>query len=248
TGTCPCGSPRWPTCTATSAPGRCTGCSACAASRWTTPTSSCAPTRSKRRSSSCSTSSSSSSAGRSDCATGSILPPGPSRSWAATRCGRRRRGLTYRIDHGGGAFYGPKIDVKFNDAIGREWQGATIQLDFQLPERFQLEYAGEDNRPHRPVMIHRAIYGTLERFVGFLIEHFAGAFPLWLAPEQVRVLPIADAQGPAARAVRDQLAAAGLRVRLDERRDTLNYRIRDGETHKVPYLAVVGQREADAGT
>jgi threonyl-tRNA synthetase len=160
----------------------------------------------------------------------------------------KRRGLTYRIDHGGGAFYGPKIDVKFNDAIGREWQGATIQLDFQLPERFQLEYAGEDNRPHRPVMIHRAIYGTLERFVGFLIEHFAGAFPLWLAPEQVRVLPIADAQGPAARAVRDQLAAAGLRVRLDERRDTLNYRIRDGETHKVPYLAVVGQREADAGT
>jgi threonyl-tRNA synthetase len=160
----------------------------------------------------------------------------------------QRRGLTYRIDHGGGAFYGPKIDVKFNDAIGREWQGATIQLDYELPERFQLEYAGDDNRPHRPVMIHRAIYGTLERFCGFLIEHFAGAFPLWLSPEQVRVLPIADAQLPAARALHERLRAAGIRSVVDERNDTLNYKIRDGETHKVPYLAVVGQREADAGT
>src|SRR5467141_2870006 len=160
----------------------------------------------------------------------------------------KRRGLTYRIDQGGGAFYGPKIDVKFNDAIGREWQGATIQLDFALPERFQLEYAGEDNKPHRPVMIHRAIYGTLERFCGFLIEHFAGAFPLWLSPEQVRVLPIADTQLAAARAVQRRLAAAGLRAVVDERNETLNYKIRDGETHKVPYMAVVGQREADART
>ncbi|HEU5262007.1 MAG TPA: threonine--tRNA ligase [Gemmatimonadales bacterium] len=160
----------------------------------------------------------------------------------------KRRGLTYRIDHGGGAFYGPKVDVKFNDAIGREWQGATIQLDFELPERFQLEYAGEDNRPHRPVMIHRAIYGTLERFCGFLIEHFAGAFPLWLAPEQVRVLPISDAQNAAARAVHERLRAAGIRAHVDERSDTLNYRIRDGELHKVPYMAVVGQREAVAGS
>src|SRR3989441_12639329 len=108
----------------------------------------------------------------------------------------KHRGATYRIDQGGGAFYGPKIDVKFNDAIGREWQGATIQLEFEQPERLGLEYTGEDNRPHRPVMIHRAIFGTLERFVGFLIEHFAGAFPLWLAPEQVRGLPISDAQSP----------------------------------------------------
>src|SRR5213595_1305305 len=160
----------------------------------------------------------------------------------------KHRGATYRIDQGGGAFYGPKIDVKFNDAIGREWQGATIQLDFEQPERFGLEYTGEDNRPHRPVMIHRAIFGTLERFVGFLIEHFAGAFPLWLAPEQVRVLPISDAQIPAARAVQQQIAAAGLRAHVDERNETLNYKIRDGETHKVPYMAVVGQREADAGT
>ncbi|HET7248372.1 MAG TPA: threonine--tRNA ligase, partial [Gemmatimonadales bacterium] len=137
----------------------------------------------------------------------------------------KRRGLTYRIDHGGGAFYGPKVDVKFNDAIGREWQGATIQLDYELPERFQLEYTGADNRPHRPVMVHRAIYGTLERFVGFLIEHFAGAFPLWLAPEQVRVLPISDAQNDAARAVGAKLVEAGLRVHVDERSETLNYRV-----------------------
>ncbi|HTH66580.1 MAG TPA: threonine--tRNA ligase [Gemmatimonadales bacterium] len=160
----------------------------------------------------------------------------------------KRRGLSYRIDHGGGAFYGPKIDVKFNDAIGREWQGATIQLDYELPERFLLEYTGADNRPHRPVMIHRAIYGTLERFVGFLIEHFAGAFPLWLSPEQVRVLPISDAQLEAARTVAGKLVDAGLRVHLDERNETLNYRVRDGEMQKVPYLAVVGQREADTGT
>ncbi len=159
----------------------------------------------------------------------------------------KRRGLTYRIDQGGGAFYGPKIDVKFNDAIGREWQGATIQLDYELPERFRLEYTGEDNRPHRPVMIHRAIYGTVERFCGFLIEHFAGAFPLWLSPEQVRVLPISDVQAPAARALHERLRAAGIRSHLDERNETLNYRIRDAETQKVPYMAVVGQREAEAG-
>ena len=105
-----------------------------------------------------------------------------------------RSGLDYDLDEGGGAFYGPKIDVKFRDAIGREWQGATIQLDFNLPERFELEYIGTDNRAHRPVMIHRAILGTIERFTGVLTEHFAGAFPLWLAPVQVRVLPISDAQ------------------------------------------------------
>jgi threonyl-tRNA synthetase len=159
----------------------------------------------------------------------------------------QRRGLPFGMDVGGGAFYGPKIDVKFNDAIGREWQGATIQLDYELPERFKLEYTGTDNKPHRPVMIHRAIYGTLERFVGFLIEHFAGAFPLWLSPEQVRVLPIADAQNEAARRVAADLKTAGLRAHLDDRSETLNYKIRDAETHKVPYMAVVGQREAESG-
>ncbi|MGD0484751.1 MAG: threonine--tRNA ligase [Gemmatimonadales bacterium] len=166
---------------------------------------------------------------------------------AALKGALEHLGLTYRLDVGGGAFYGPKIDVKFDDAIGREWQGATIQLDFNLPERFELEYTGADNKPHRPVMIHRAIFGTLERFVGFLIEHFAGAFPLWLAPEQVRVLPITDAQLDAARALHAKLRAAGIRSHVDERNETLNYRIRDGELMKVPYLAVVGGREAEAG-
>ncbi|HXE58952.1 MAG TPA: threonine--tRNA ligase [Gemmatimonadales bacterium] len=159
-----------------------------------------------------------------------------------------RKGIPFRIDAGGGAFYGPKIDIKFRDAIGRYWQGPTIQLDFNLPERFQLEYTGADNKPHRPVMIHRAIYGTLERFTGNLIEHFAGAFPVWLAPEQVRVIPISDAQGEAARRVAGRLRAAGIRVHVDDRNETLNYRIRDGEVWKVPYMAVIGQREAEADT
>ena len=157
-----------------------------------------------------------------------------------------RKGIPYRIDEGGGAFYGPKIDIKFRDAIGRIWQGPTIQLDFNLPERFELEYTGADNRPHRPVMIHRAIYGTLERFTGNLIEHFAGAFPVWLAPEQVRVIPISDGQNQPARALAARLKAAGLRVHVDERSETLNYRIREGELHKVPYMAVIGQREAES--
>jgi threonyl-tRNA synthetase len=157
-----------------------------------------------------------------------------------------RKGIPFRIDEGGGAFYGPKIDIKFRDAIGRLWQGPTIQLDFNLPDRFQLEYTGADNRPHRPVMIHRAIYGTLERFIGNLIEHFAGAFPVWLAPEQVRVIPVSDAQAEASRALATRLKAAGLRVHVDERNETLNYRIREGELQKIPYMAVVGQREADS--
>ncbi len=159
-----------------------------------------------------------------------------------------RLAADYGLDEGGGAFYGPKIDIKFRDAIGREWQGATIQLDFNLPERFDLEYIGPDNKPHRPAMIHRAIFGTLERFTGVLIEHFAGAFPVWLAPEQVRVLPITDGHSEGARAIVDRLRAAGLRVDLDDRSDTLSYRIRDGEVMKVPYLLVVGDRELEAGT
>jgi threonyl-tRNA synthetase len=167
---------------------------------------------------------------------------------AALRNAIERRDLTYAVDAGGGAFYGPKVDVKFLDAIGREWQGSTIQLDFVLPERFDLHYVGADNQRHRPVMIHRAIYGTLERFVGGLIEHFAGAFPTWLAPIQVRLLPISDELAPAARQLQEQLRAAGLRAELDDRAETLSYRIRDGELQKIPYLAVIGQREADAGT
>ena len=166
----------------------------------------------------------------------------------ALRDALERGGLDYELDEGGGAFYGPKIDIKYKDAIGREWQGATIQLDFNLPDRFELEYMGTDNKPHRPVMIHRAIFGTLERFTGVLIEHFAGAFPPWLAPVQVRVLPITDAHAPAAEKIRDRLAAEGLRVELDARSDTLGYRIRDGELQKIPYLLVIGDREIEAGT
>jgi threonyl-tRNA synthetase len=158
----------------------------------------------------------------------------------------QRKEIPYRIDAGGGAFYGPKIDIKFRDAIGRLWQGPTIQLDFNLPDRFELEYTGPDNKPHRPAMIHRAIYGTLERFTGNLIEHFAGAFPVWLAPEQVRVIPISDAQAEPACGTARRLKAAGLRAHVDQRNETLNYRIREGELAKVPYMAVIGQREAES--
>jgi threonyl-tRNA synthetase len=160
----------------------------------------------------------------------------------------RARGQEFAIDEGGGAFYGPKLDFKLIDAIGRKWQGPTVQLDFNLPERFELEYTGADNKPHRPVMLHRVLVGSMERFVGGLIEHYAGAFPVWLAPEQVRVVPISEDVAEAARAVRAELAAAGVRVHLDDRSETLNYRIREAEMMKVPYVAVVGKREAEAGT
>ena len=157
-----------------------------------------------------------------------------------------RKGIAFRIDEAGGAFYGPKIDIKFRDSIGRLWQGPTIQLDFNLPERFELEYTGPDNKPHRPAMIHRALYGTLERFTGNLIEHFAGAFPVWLAPEQVRVIPISDAQAEASRNLARRLKEEGFRAHVDDRHETLNYRIREGEIQKVPYMAVIGQREAES--
>ena len=170
------------------------------------------------------------------------------RAEAALTAALDRTDCEYTIEEGGGAFYGPKIDIKFRDAIGREWQGATIQLDFVLPERFELEYIGPDNKPHRPVMIHRAILGTMERFVGGLIEHFGGAFPVWLAPVQVRVLPVSEHQEEGAAEVVERLKAAGLRVERDMRTDTLNYRIRDGELQKLPYLLVIGDREIEAGT
>jgi threonyl-tRNA synthetase len=157
-------------------------------------------------------------------------------------------GEAYEVNPGDGAFYGPKIDFHVADSIGRTWQLGTIQLDYQAPERFDLKYVGEDNSEHRLVVIHRAVSGSFERLLGILIEHFAGAFPLWLSPEQVRVLPIADTQLDAARRAADALRTAGLRVHLDDRSETLNYKIRDGEMQKVPYLAVVGQREADNGT
>ena len=157
------------------------------------------------------------------------------------------RGVEFEYDEGGGAFYGPKLDFKLIDAIGREWQGPTVQLDFNLPDRFELEYVGEDNERHRPVMLHRVLVGSMERFVGGLVEHYAGAFPIWLAPEQVRVLPISEHLQDSASDFVDQLKAAGVRAVLADR-ETLSYRIRDAEMHKVPYMAVIGEREAEAGT
>ena len=157
------------------------------------------------------------------------------------------RDIPFEYDIGGGAFYGPKLDFKLIDAIGRKWQGPTVQLDFNLPERFQLEYVGEDNERHRPVMLHRVLVGSMERFVGGLIEHYAGAFPLWLAPEQVRVLPISEPWIESAEEFAAELQAAGIRGVVVSR-ETLGYRIRDAEMHKVPYMTVIGEREAEAGT
>ncbi len=157
----------------------------------------------------------------------------------------RERAQAFTIDEGGGAFYGPKLDFKLIDAIGRKWQGPTVQLDFNLPERFQLEYTGADNQAHRPVMLHRVLVGSMERFVGGLIEHYAGHFPLWLAPEQVRVLPISEDVRDFAESVTKRMAARGIRAHLDDRSETLKYRVREGAMMKIPYLAVVGKREAE---
>ena len=164
----------------------------------------------------------------------------------ALRSALEATGLPYELKPGDGAFYGPKIDFDVADSIGRTWQLGTIQLDYNAPERFDLKYVGDDNHEHRPVVIHRAVNGSFERFIAILIEHFAGVFPVWLAPEQVRVLPISDAQAAAAHAVADRMRAAGLRVVVDDSHETLNYRIRAGEVAKIPYMAVVGQREADS--
>ena len=159
----------------------------------------------------------------------------------------RHRGLEYELNEGDGAFYGPKIDLHMTDSIGRPWQLGTVQLDYSMPDRFGLEYTGADNAEHRPVMIHRALLGSFERFIGILIEHYAGEFPLWLAPVQAVVLPIADRHLEYAGRVRDELAAAGLRVELDERTESVGKKIRDAEVRKVPHMLVVGDREQEAG-
>ncbi|HSF82472.1 MAG TPA: threonine--tRNA ligase [Anaerolineales bacterium] len=155
--------------------------------------------------------------------------------------------LPYVVDEGGGAFYGPKIDLKVNDALGREWQLSTIQFDFNLSERFELEFIGEDGQPHRPYMVHRALLGSMERFFGVLIEHFAGAFPVWLAPVQAMIIPIADRHIPYAREVAGKLKDDGLRVEVDDRNERMNAKIRDAQMQKIPYMLVVGDKELEQG-
>ena len=155
--------------------------------------------------------------------------------------------LPYEMDEGGGAFYGPKIDLKVRDALEREWQLSTIQFDFNLPERFELEFIGEDGQPHRPYMVHRALLGSMERFFGVLIEHFGGAFPVWMAPVQAVVVPIADRHLEYARDVAQKLRIDGIRVELDERSERMNAKIRDAQRQKVPYMLVVGENEMNAG-
>jgi len=155
-------------------------------------------------------------------------------------------GMKYELKPGDGAFYGPKIDFDVTDSLGRAWQLGTIQLDYANPENFDLTYTGADNAEHRPVIIHRAVSGSFERFIAILIEHFAGAFPTWLAPEQVRVLPIADDQRDVAATIVKRMRDAGIRAELDARSETLKYRVAEGARMKVPYMCVIGRREAES--
>ena len=166
----------------------------------------------------------------------------------ALRAALDELGFEYEINEGDGAFYGPKIDFHLQDSIGRTWQCGTIQLDFQMPQRFELEYVGEDGEKHRPIMIHRAIFGSIERFIGILIEHFAGKFPVWLSPVQVKVLTITDRTKKYAESVCDMLKERGIRVELDARNEKIGYKIRESKLEKVPYVLVVGDKEAEEGT
>ncbi|MES2177345.1 MAG: threonine--tRNA ligase [Gemmatimonadota bacterium] len=167
------------------------------------------------------------------------------RAEGALKSALEATGKPYALKEGDGAFYGPKIDFDVTDSIGRAWQLGTIQLDYAAPERFDLTYTGEDNATHRPVVIHRAVSGSFERFIAILIEHFAGAFPTWLSPEQVRVLPISADQAEVAAAVTERLVAAGIRAHLDDRSETLKYRVAEGARMKVPYMCVIGRREVE---
>ena len=157
-------------------------------------------------------------------------------------------GKKYKINEGDGAFYGPKIDFHLEDCLGRTWQCGTIQLDFQMPERFDLTYIGEDGEKHRPVMIHRVVLGSIERFIGILTEHFAGAFPLWLAPEQVRVLPISDRLHGEAIKVQNELKKLKVRVTTDTRSEKIGYKIREAQLKKIPYMLVIGDKEIETNT
>jgi threonyl-tRNA synthetase len=152
------------------------------------------------------------------------------------------------LNEGDGAFYGPKIDFHILDALKRSWQCGTIQLDFQMPEKFDLNYVGEDNQKHRPVVIHRAVYGSIDRFIGILTEHYAGAFPTWLAPVQVKVIPISVAFEDYVNEVTGKLLAAGVRVEADHRNEKLGYKIREAQMERIPYMLVVGENERSSGT
>ena len=155
--------------------------------------------------------------------------------------------LQYVINEGDGAFYGPKIDFHLEDSIGRTWQCGTIQLDFQLPQRFELEYVGSDNEKHRPIVIHRVIFGSIERFIGILIEHFEGKFPTWLAPVQVKVLPISDKFNNYCDEVVKQFYENGIRIEIDQRNEKIGYKIREARNERVPYIVIIGEKEEEEG-
>ena len=165
----------------------------------------------------------------------------------ALRAAITELGYDYEVNEGDGAFYGPKLDFHLTDCLGRTWQCGTIQLDFQLPERFELEYTGADGAKHRPIMIHRVVFGSIERFIGLLTEHFAGAFPMWLAPVQVKILPIAERHHDYAAQLEKALTSAGLRVENDLRSEKIGYKIREAQLQKIPYMIVVGDKEAEQG-
>ena len=156
--------------------------------------------------------------------------------------------LPYIVNEGDGAFYGPKIDFHLEDSIGRTWQCGTIQLDFQLPQRFEAEYIGEDGNRHRPIMIHRVVFGSIERFIGILIEHFAGKFPLWLSPVQVRILTISDKYADYAKEIEKTFKREGLRCEIDERSEKIGYKIRTAQLERIPYMLVIGEKEVQTNS
>jgi threonyl-tRNA synthetase len=160
----------------------------------------------------------------------------------------KKAGLECEVDEGGGAFYGPKIDLKIKDAIGREWQTTTIQFDFNEPERFDMTYVGEDGQRHRPFMVHRALFGSLERFFGILLEHYAGAFPLWLAPVQAEIIPITERQHEMAKKICAELRSRGLRVEIDDRSASMGAKIKDARNQRIQYMLIIGDQELENGT
>ena len=177
---------------------------------------------------------------------------GSDEEWEAATNGLRKalehRGLKYIVNEGDGAFYGPKIDFHLKDSIGRTWQCGTIQYDMQMPEKFDLTYVGEDGEKHRPIMLHRVVYGSIERFIGILIENYAGAFPVWFAPVQARILPITDKHADYAYDLKKKMFDLGLRVEVDARSEKIGYKIRESQVMKTPYTLVVGDQEVENGT